>query len=167
MDPHTWLAPKLAEVQAESIRDELARLDPDASALYDANLAALRTELMNLDEQIAEMLESLEGREMFVFHPAWGYFARAYGLKQVPIEIEGKEPAPRELQQVIELAREESFQAIFVQPQFSDASARAIASEVGAEIIRLDPLARDYLANMREMARDIRDGLTAAGEVSE
>lgn len=164
MDPHTWLDPKLAEVQAQSIHEELVRLDPDSSAVYDTNLAALRTDLMNLDAQIARTLEPVEGREMFVFHPAYGYFARAYGLEQAPIEIEGREPAPRELQEVIELAREEQFRAIFVQPQFSDASARAIADEVDAEIIRLDPLARDYVANLREIARKIHDGLTPPGE---
>ncbi|MBD3292013.1 MAG: cation ABC transporter substrate-binding protein [Armatimonadia bacterium] len=164
MDPHTWLDPKLVEIQAGTVHGELTRLDPESSAIYDANLAALRTDLMNLDSQIAEMLKPVAGQEMFVFHPAYGYFARAYDLEQVPIEIEGKEPAPRELQQVIELARDEGFRAIFVQPQFSDASARAVAAEVDAEIVRLDPLARDYIANLREIARNIRDGLTGAGE---
>ncbi len=159
MDPHTWLDPDNAAVQARTIKDELTRLHPDSAGLYEANLEALLSDLELIDRDVAEMLEPLEGRRIFVFHPAFGYFTGAYGLEQMAIEIEGKEPAPRELQRVIELAEREDVQAIFVQPQFSVASARAIAAEVEAEIIRLDPLARDYLANLREMARKIRNAL--------
>lgn len=166
LDPHTWLDPDLAAVQAQTIQEELARLDPAGAETYRDNLDALLAELSGVDSQVAEMLAPLNGRRMFVFHPAFGYFARAYGLEQVAIEIEGKEPAPQELERIIELAEREDFHAIFVQPQFSDASARAIAAEVDAEIIRLDPLARDYIDNLREMARKIRDGLSRPGEQS-
>ncbi len=159
LDPHTWLDPELAAVQAETIHDELVRLDPHGTATYAANLEALLVDLEEVDRDVSEMLEPYAGRTMFVFHPAFGYFARAYELEQMAIEIEGKEPAPRELQQIVELAEEEQLRAIFVQPQFSGRSARAIAAEVDAQIIELDPLARDYLSNLREMARRIRIGL--------
>jgi zinc transport system substrate-binding protein len=159
LDPHTWLDPNLAAIQARTVSDTLARIDAGHSATYSANLEALLGDLEQADRDVAEMLAPFEGRDMFVFHPAFGYFARAYGLEQVPIEIEGKEPAPRELQGIIEMARREKLNAIFVQPQFSDASARAIAAEVDAQIVRLDPLARDYLSNLREMGRKIREAL--------
>lgn len=164
MDPHTWLDPTLVAVQARTIHDELVRLDSRATGAYGANLEALLSDLESLDREIAETLEPVEGRTMFVFHPAFGYFTRAYGLRQVAIEIEGKEPAPRELQRIIEMAEQENVRAIFVQPEFSDRSARAIAEAIDAEIIRIDPLARDYLTNLREMARTIRTALTAPGD---
>jgi len=164
MDPHTWLSPELAAVQARTIHEELVRLDADGAATYSANLEELVSDLEEVDREVRETLRPFAGREMFVFHPAFGYFARAYDLVQVPIEIEGKEPAPRELESLIELARERRFGTIFVQPEFSDASARAIAVEVGAEIVRLDPLARDYITNLREMANNMRDGLATPGE---
>jgi zinc transport system substrate-binding protein len=160
LDPHTWLDPDLAAVQSRTIHDELVRLDPDRTAMYAANLEDLLTDLEEVKRDLSEMLAPVVERRMVVFHPAFGYFARACGLEQVPIEIQGKEPAPRELQHVIDLAEEQDLRAIFVQPQFSDTSARALAAAVDAEIIELDPLARDYLSNLREMARRIRGGLT-------
>ena len=166
MDPHTWLDPDNAAVQARTIEEELARIRPDAADSYRANLEALLSDLTQTDREVSSTLEPLKGRRLFVFHPAFGYFARHYGLEQVAIEIEGKEPAPRELEQTIELAKRENLHAIFVQPQFSDASARAIAAEANAKIIRLDPLARDYLANLREMAQKIRDNLSSPGDQS-
>lgn len=163
LDPHTWLDPRLAAVQARTIEQELAGLDPAGAGIYAAGLAALEAELRQVDAQVAAQLEPVKGRQLFVFHPAFGYFADAYGLVQVPIEIEGREPAPRELEEVIELARSRGIRAIFIQPEFSDASARAIASELGAQVVRIDPLARDYLANLREMARKIRNALEGSG----
>jgi zinc transport system substrate-binding protein len=164
MDPHTWMDPDLVTTQARTIERKLAALAPDSGDEFEANLDDLVADLQALDGEVAEMLEPVEGRRMFVFHPAYGYFARAYGLEQVPVEIEGREPGPRELQSFMELARREDFGAIFVQPQFSDSAARAIAAEVGVDVVRLDPLARDYLANLREIAREVREGLAAPGD---
>lgn len=161
MDPHTWLDPGNAAIQARTIAKELARIDPERAGSYDTNLEALLSDIEAVNHEIQEMLAPLKGSRMFVFHPAFGYFTRAYGLEQVAIEIEGREPAPRELQRIIERAEAEDVRAIFVQPQFSNASARAIAAEVDATIVRLDPLARDYLQNLREMARKVRDNLGA------
>ena len=164
MDPHTWLDPRLVATQAETIRSQLARLDPDGAATYSMNLEALGAELAHLDMQVAELLAPVKGRRMFVLHPAFGYFAAAYGLEQVAIEVEGRGPGPRELQQIIELARSQGLRTIFVQREFSDASAQAVAAETDAEVVRLDPLARDYITNLRSMARAIRDGLLQPGE---
>ena len=70
-----------------------------------------------------------------VFHPAWGYFAHSYGLKQVPVEIEGKDPKPAQLKTLIEHAREKQIKAIFVQPQFSSKSAKLVAKEIGGRVV--------------------------------
>lgn len=162
LDPHVWLDPQLAKVQARTIRHELVRLDPQNRPAYDANLDAFEADLDRVDSEIRSVLGPLNGREILVFHPAFGYFADAYGLKQVAIEAEGKEPGPRELADIIRRAKSQRVKVIFVQQQFSNAQARAIAEEVGATVIPLDPLAEDYLGNLEDMAAKIAEGLRAA-----
>jgi len=164
MDPHTWLDPRLVAIQAETVRAELARLDPGSSHGFGANATALLSDLAHLDLQIEELLRPAEGRKMFVFHPSFGYFCRAYGLDQVAIEVSGREPGPRELQAIVEAARADNVTAIFVQREFSDASARALAADIGARIVTLDPLSGDYVANFREMAQTVREELVAPGD---
>ena len=87
-----------------------------------------------------------------VFHPAWGYFAHAYGLEQVPIEIEGKNPKPAQLEALIALAREQQIRVVFVQPQFSVKRAELVAREIGGQVAFADPLALDWLNNLQEVA---------------
>jgi zinc transport system substrate-binding protein len=87
-----------------------------------------------------------------VFHPAWGYFADAYGLIQVPIELEGKAPKPAHLQELVEIARRHGIRVIFVQPQFSRRSAELVAREIDARIVTADALPADWFANMNEVA---------------
>ncbi len=154
-DPHIWLAPRLVEIQAGTIADELARLDPAHADEYEANRAAFVRELDALHEELAAVLP--EGATITVFHPSWGYFCDEFGLRQVAIEVGGKEPAPRRLQQMIEEARARQVSTVFVEPQFSSASAQAIAREIGAQVVSLDPLARDWADNLRDVAHKIAD----------
>jgi zinc transport system substrate-binding protein len=94
-----------------------------------------------------------------VFHPAWGYFAHAYGLKQVPVEIEGKAPKPAQLKQHIEHAKKKGIKVIFAQPQFSAKSAALVAREIGGEVVLADPLEEDWLANLRAIADQFKSAL--------
>lgn len=166
-DPHTWLDPELMKVQARTVAEALARIDPDGEASYKSNLSALLDDLDRVHAEVTEILEPVRGEQMLVFHPAFGYFARAYGLEQVAIEVEGKEPGPRQLQRIVVQAREQRARAIFVQPEFAATTARAVAREIGAEVASLDPLARDYLENLREMARTVRAALGNGGNESD
>lgn len=156
MDPHTWLDPRLAATQAETIAAELTRADPAGADVYSPNLAALKADLDALHRELEEALRPLRGSTILVFHPAFGYFAERYGLRQVAVEVEGKEPSPRQLAELIALARDTDTRVVFVQPQFSTKSAQAIAREIGGTVVPLDPLARDYLANLRAIAEAIR-----------
>ena len=94
-----------------------------------------------------------------VFHPSWGYFARAYGLKQVAVEIEGKDPKPAQLQRLIEHAKEKGIKIIFGQPQFSSKSAKLVAREIGGRVVVADPLAQDWPGNLRQVVREIKGAL--------
>jgi zinc transport system substrate-binding protein len=160
-DPHTWTDPRLAARMVARIGETLARLDPEGTALFAARSKALQTELLALHEEIAELLAPVDGRAFVVFHPSWGYFADAYGLVQLPIEIGGREPGPRGLAEIIRRGRETGARAVFVQPQFSQRSARAVAEALGAVVVEADPLALDYIDNLRAVAARMAEALAA------
>jgi len=155
-DPHIWLNPLYVKTQAETICDALGKLDPAQADEFRKNLAAFQADLDRVHAQIADTLAPLRGREIFVFHPAFGYFTDAYGLKQVPVEIEGKEPTARELTRLIGRARAAGVKVIFVQPQFSPKSAAAVAETIGGAVVPMDDLPRDYLKNLEDMAAKVR-----------
>lgn len=159
LDPHVWLSPPLVKVQARSIRDALVSLDPVHQGDYDANFQRFSGIIDVLDDHLRETFADHQGMGFMVFHPAWGYFARTYGLEQIPIEIEGKAPKPAQLQALIEAARRRDIRVIFVQPQFSGQSAAAIAAAIGGAVLPADPLARDWADNLRRQAASIREAL--------
>jgi zinc transport system substrate-binding protein len=160
-DPHFWLDPRYAEIMAATIEKALAAADPAHAEAFRRNLAALREDLGALDARLREALAPLAGRDFFVYHPAFGYFADAYGLRQVPVEIEGKEPAARQLGRLIDRAKAEGVRVIFVQPQFSAKSAEAVAAAIGGTAVPMDDLAKDYIANLADMAEKVRGALAA------
>ncbi len=148
-DPHIWTDPRLVKIMAEKIRQTLTALNPAGSDEYAANYRAFAADLDRLDRFIRDRLAGVKQRKFLVFHPAWGYFADAYGLEQVAVEAEGKEPGPQALARIIALAREEEIRIIFVQQQFSQTTARTVARAIGGRVVAVDPLAEDYIANMR------------------
>jgi len=166
-DPHTWLDPERAALQAASIAAGLSEVDPDHAALYSANLDRAVDRLNRLDAEVSELLRPFEGRRFYVFHPAFGYFADAYGLKQVAVQVEGKEPSARDLAALVDRARAENVRVIFVQPQFSTKTAEALAREIDGEVVPIDPLARDYHANVTAMAEAIAAALGGEGAIEE
>lgn len=158
-DPHTWLNPRLARTQARNICGALTRLVPGSADIFEANLAKLLDDLDSLDAELAEALAPLAGESIYVFHPAFGYFTDAYGLRQVSVELGGMEPSARELAELMDRATAEGVRVIFVQPQFSARSALAIADEIGGAVVPIDPLSADYLDNMRAIAREVTRAL--------
>ena len=154
-DPHTWLDPVLVRSEAAAVRDELCRLSPADCAALDANLASYLADLEAAHRRIETMLAPYRGRTLLVFHPAYGYFARRYGLEQVAVEVGGKEPTPRQLGLLVEQAKASGATALFVQPQVRGSAAAAVAEALGCPLVELDPLAADLSANLERMARDI------------
>ncbi len=161
-DPHIWLNPLYVKIQAETICQALSAADPAHADQYRANLSAFDADLDRIHKQLAEVLAPLRGRDIFVFHPAFGYFTDAYGLRQIPVEIEGKEPSARQLAALIGRARGEGVKVIFVQPQFATRSAEAVAQAIGGAVVPMDDLPRHYLKNLEDMADKIRAALRAA-----
>ncbi|WP_353661602.1 zinc ABC transporter substrate-binding protein [Hydrogenimonas sp. SS33] len=154
-DPHVWLAPPLVRTVARNIAEALIAVDGEHKTVYEKNLARFLREIDALDARLRKLLEPCRGKALMVFHPSWGYFAKTYGLRQIPIEIEGKEPKSRELAHLIREAKEEGVKALFVQPEFSRRAARAIAAAIGAKLLVADPLAADWSENLLHVARTI------------
>lgn len=158
-DPHIWLSPPLVMVQASNIVKALQEVDPANRSEYEANYRAFVTRVGDLDGELRRLFSGREGMEFMVFHPAWGYFAEAYGLRQVPIEVEGKDPKPAQLKKIIDRARERNIKVVFVQPQFSSKSAEQVAREIGGEVAFVDPLAPDWEENLREAAAKFKTAM--------
>jgi zinc transport system substrate-binding protein len=158
-DPHVWLSPELVKVQSQTIYGALADLDPAHEAEYRANLDAFIADIDALEADIKATLSGLENKKFMVFHPAWGYFARDFGLEQIPIEVGGQEPSAQELAHLIQEARDEDIRVVFAQPELSTQDAETIASEIDGEVLLIDPLAPDWLENMRTVAQTFADVL--------
>ncbi|WP_321495248.1 metal ABC transporter solute-binding protein, Zn/Mn family [uncultured Desulfobacter sp.] len=159
LDPHIWLSPRLVMIQAGHILDALAQADPGNKDFYMENYSAFIRQIEALDQDLTRMLQNNAGMQFMVFHPSWGYFARDYKLKMIPIEIEGKDPKPAKLQELIRHAKDEGIKVIFVQPQFSTKSAGLVARAINGQVIPADPLALDWLDNLKKMAGKFKEAL--------
>ncbi|MCK4564405.1 MAG: zinc ABC transporter substrate-binding protein [Verrucomicrobia bacterium] len=158
-DPHVWLNPLNAATIAQNICHALEQIDPDHAEAYRGNHDKLVDQLRQLDAEIRAGLLSYKGNRFYVFHPSFGYFADAYGLEQVPVELDGKAPSPRQLVALIEQAKADGVKVVFVQKQFPAESAEAIADAIDGTVVQLDPLAEDVVANLRLIAESIAQTL--------
>ncbi len=156
LDPHVWTSPANVRIIAENIYAALSKADPDNMNYYRENLEVFIKQIAQTDRQIRTILkETPKGTKFMVFHPSWGYFAHAYGLVQLPVEVEGKSPKPRELIDLIKEAKAEKIKAIFTQPEFSDAVARTMAGELGIKVIKVSPMNENWSENLLDIARAI------------
>ncbi|EKD82027.1 MAG: hypothetical protein ACD_39C01515G0002 [uncultured bacterium] len=158
-DPHIWLDPVLAITQAENIAAALSEALPDHKDRLADGLQQLTDELRALDADLTTQLAPVKGETMLVFHPAFGYFADRYGLKQQSVEIEGKEPGPRQLADLIRQCREQNIHVVFVQKQFPVAAAQTIARAINGTVVAIDPLAEDYVTNLRQFGESLLAGV--------
>lgn len=161
LDPHIWLSPSNALIMAENIYNALAAADPGNREVYRVGYQALVMDIQAVDQEIRSLFADIpaDERSFLVFHPAWGYFAHEYGLNQVAVEVEGREPSAREMAELVRQAQEQHVSVIFVQPQMSEQTARTIADEIGADVAVLDPLARDWPANMLAAAQALAQAM--------
>lgn len=150
LDPHIWLDPALVKIQADNITKALIEKYPEDKEFFEENLAKFKENLEKFDSITSEKLKDLKTNKFMVYHPSWGYFAKRYNLVQIPIEIEGKEPKPADLKELIKEAKEEGVKVIFVAPQFSQKSAKTIAKETGAKVVEIDQLPKDWFDEMQK-----------------
>ena len=152
LDPHVWLSPALNLKLAQGLRDRLIALDPAHSADYRDNYRRFSEKIDRLDRQLRSKLATANGQAFLVFHPAWGYFANAYGLRQVTVEHEGKEPGARYLNDLLKRIGATDLRVILVQPQHDSRLAKIISQAMNARLITVDPLSLDYFGEMLRVA---------------
>ena len=155
LDPHIWLDPVLVKIQAKNIYEAMIKIDSANSDFYKTNYEEFLKELETLDSNIKTILAPHKDKAFMVFHPSWGYFAKRYDLEQISIEIEGKEPKPNELVELIEESKKHDIKIIFVSPQFSQKSAQAISKNIGANVVAIDPLSDNWNENLQKVANEI------------
>jgi zinc transport system substrate-binding protein len=155
-DPHIWTSLRNGKVMVQNIYEGLVAVDPENKEYYMKNRDEYLGRLDEADNYIMKELEGLDNRSFMIFHPSWGYFAKDYNLTQIPIEIEGKEPTLQSLTNTIEEAKKENIKTIFVSPGFSSKAADIITKEIGGRTEVIDPLAGNYIDNLKITANKIR-----------
>lgn len=158
-DPHLWLSIPTVLGFLPGVSQAMATIDPANAAVYAANLEQLTDEIKTVHQEIANRLNPVQGRDFMVYHPVWGYLAEDFGLNQIAIEQEGKEPGPDQLRQLIDLCRSAKITVVFVQKGFARHSAAAIANQIDGRVVELDPLAYDWITNLRTTAEIIRESI--------
>lgn len=148
VDPHIWCSPKSLGKMAENIYNAIAREMPD-SVNYDKNYTTLCIRILELDEEVAEMCSNSHHSTFMIYHPALTYLARDYGLTQVAIENEGKEPSAKHLAHIIEQAHAEGIKHILYQSEFPASSVEIICRDANATAVEINPLDENIFDNIR------------------
>jgi zinc transport system substrate-binding protein len=172
IDPHTWLSLPAVKIQLKHILDaineyEIKNGKSNNTAIFEINYNNFIRDIDELQAENERILAPLKGKKFMVYHPSWSYFARDYGLIQFPIEIEGKTPGPADLKQIIDTAKDENIRIIIVQKQFDSHNARTVADEINGKVIMLDPLAPNWLENMKEITLTFKEALQLNEGVTE
>jgi zinc transport system substrate-binding protein len=163
-DPHFWVSPKSAKIMASSIKDLICKLNPSGKIRYESNYNALIQEIDKADNEADSLFSEYRGRSFMIYHPNLAYLARDYGLKEIAVEFEGKEPPPSKLKELIDMARSNNLRTIFVQKEYDSKNARAIAHEVGAEIKVIDPLSENWLESTKEIINALNTSFTESSK---
>jgi zinc transport system substrate-binding protein len=143
-DPHYWVSPKCAMIMASSVKEFLCVLNPSQKEKYTRNYQELVLKIQDVDNKAQELFAGIPNRSFMIYHPNLAYLARDYGLEEIPVEFEGKEPPPSRMKDLIDRARKDAIKTIFVQREYDTKNAKAIAHETRAEIRIIDPLSEDW-----------------------
>ena len=146
-DVHTWLDPLNARHQAQTMLSSLISLNPARAAFYEANFVNLNNKLADLHETLTQELKPCQGRNFLVYHPAYAYFAHRYGLEEIPVEFEGKQPSPKQLMSLHNLVAKGKMTILLLQPQYPHAGDWAVG--IGVQAVAIDPLNKNYVENLK------------------
>jgi zinc transport system substrate-binding protein len=150
-DPHYWVSPKCALVMASEIKSLLIELNPEKKEVYEINYKELEKTISDIDIKARDLFSGYQNRSFMIFHPTLGYLARDYGLKQIAVENEGKEPNPSSIRALIDIGKADTIRIIFVQREYDTKNAQAIADETGAVLETIDPLSEHWAASIQQI----------------
>jgi len=159
IDRHTWLGRIPAIKLINTVTQTLYRFDQENGDIYFERMNNTIWDINNVFDELKILLAPLYGKSVFVYHPSFGYFFDEFNIYQEAVETGGKEPTPRQLNLLIEKMIEEKPAAIFVQTQFPVNAARTIANTAGAQVLEMDPLAADWLENIRRMGETLQKAI--------
>lgn len=157
IDPHIWTSPQALKRMVENIGSAMQRVAPD-SAKYRNNADQLILKLNTLDSLCSSRITANNIGAIMIYHPAFTYYANDYAIEQISVEQDGKEPSPRQLTTLVEKARQYNISKVLIQPQYSKDKLRALATECGAEIVEVDPLSEDIIAEIERVTNIICGG---------
>jgi zinc transport system substrate-binding protein len=158
-DPHYWVSPKCALAIAGSVKQFLDTLNPSQKEKYESNYQQLITKIKSLDDKATEMFSNASVRSFMIYHPNLAYLARDYGLEEIPVEYEGKEPSPSRMKDLVDRARKDNLKTIFVQLEYDTKNAKALADETGAKIVLIDPLSENWLRSTTEIIEAVNKSI--------
>lgn len=153
LDPHVWSSPRVMKIFTKNMLEAVVANDPDNESHYRSNFEVVRKKINSTDSVIRHLLQDAPSRSFIIYHPALGYFARDYGLQQHSIEFEGKNPSPSQIKALVDLAREEKINTIFIQRGFDAKNAEVIANEIGAEVFEIDPMRYEWDEELLHIAK--------------
>ncbi|NDD58920.1 MAG: hypothetical protein EBZ47_06700 [Chlamydiae bacterium] len=151
MDLHIWMSPSLAKLQAAAIKDALLQAFPDQEENFLKNFAILVDELDQLHIAISKKLAPFKNQSLIVSHPAFGYFCEEFGLKQISIEVEGKDPRPKDIEKVVETSTHSCARLVLIQEQYNNKGALAIAEKLQLPWYSVDPYSKDYPKTLNDI----------------
>lgn len=151
-DPHFWSSPLSAKIMARNIYKGLVEIDPGNADVYESNFKDLAAEIDSVDSAVRRRLQSARGKMVAIYHPSLSYFARDYGLRQLALEQDGKEITPVSMKNAIDTARANGVRCVFVQSEFNPDLVKGFASETGAEVVVINPLAYEWGKEIMKIA---------------
>ena len=155
IDPHIWMSPRVMVDLLPVLRDVVVEIYPELAETINENYPYVLADIERMHFEMQELTQNLSQRRFMIFHPALTYLARDYGLEQVSIEHEGKEPSPAQLSHLIRHARAEKVPVIFIQEEYDVRNARLVAEETGAEVVQINPLAYDWVLEMEKLSQNL------------
>ena len=151
-DPHIWTSPRELKTMARNAYEAIIEQYPD-SVKYKAAYNDFVAQLDNLDTMCQQMCEASSARAFVIYHPALTYFARAYGMEQIAVEADGKEPSARHIAKLIEQAQAKGIQCLLYQKEFPRSVVDVIARDMGVEAQEIDPLKENVIENITKITR--------------
>ncbi len=154
-DPHVWLAPSEVKTLAKHTLETLQKSYPEHAEEFQKNYNAFIQKIDSLSAQIDQKLAPLKNRNILIFHPALAYFARQFKLEQIPLELDGKEPSPKHIKEIVDLAHQQNIRVIFIQKEFDPAFAQQMAHEINGLVLVIDPLDYNWEKQMLDITEKI------------
>lgn len=154
-DPHIWNSTSNLKKISFNMYEALLKMDPPDSAYFKENLDKLENRIDKTDDSIRTLLGKSKKRTFIIYHPALGYFAKEYGLRQYSIETDGKEPSTKHIRELIDIVRKENLKIIFIQKGFDLTNAEIIAKETGCRLVVIETLPYFWDKELLRIAKEI------------